>query len=108
MVQELPERLAFPGDAGLCPLARAPRRAGNRLLDLQGRLGRGARVVDAYIDRTIALAAQPRHKPGAQNRGFSQSRLTEEDGQKLALHASCKLGDLLFATKEVSARLLGE
>jgi hypothetical protein len=45
-------------------------------------------VVDAHVDRAVALRAQARHEAGAQDRGLAQARLAEQHGQQLALHAA--------------------
>ncbi len=109
VVQEFPQRLAL----------RPPRRPGStrperpgvaRIACLICSAGSGASrdVVDAHVDRAIALAAQPRHEAGAQDRGLAEARLAEQHREELALHAPRELGDLLFAAEEVTARLLGE
>ncbi len=108
VVQELPERFAFDRHADLRPLAGALRRAKDGLLDLLGRRRRLGRIVEAHVDRAVALGPQPRHDPGTQDRGLAKPGLPEEDREQLALHAARELGHLLFAAVEIAARLLGE
>jgi hypothetical protein len=107
-MQKFPQRLALDRDAGLSPLAGAARRAGNRLLDLHCGLWGVAPVVDAHVDRAIALRAQARNEAGAQNGSLPETRLPEKHGQKFALYAPRKFGDLFFASEEVGARLFGK
>ena len=108
MVEELPQRLSGDGHARLRPLAGAPRRARDRLLDLLGGFGRVPAVVDAHIDRAIALCPQPRHETGAQDRGLAEAGLAEQHGEQLPLHAAREFRHLLFAAVEVGSGFLRE
>jgi hypothetical protein len=72
VVQELPERLAGRGDASLRPLPGVARGLQDRLLDLLARLRRVRGVGDADVDRAIAVAAQARNQPGAQDRRLAE------------------------------------
>src|SRR5436190_4320365 len=108
VVQELPERFARFGDADLRPLARRLRRTEDRLLDLLGRRRRFRRIIDPHVDRTVTIGPQPRDDAGAQDRGLAQARLPEQDREELALYATAEFSDLLLATVEISACLLGE
>ena len=108
MMQKLPQRFALLRDAGLSPLARVARGLQNGALDLLRGLRRLAAVVDAHINRAIALSAQTRHQTGAQNRGFAETRLAEQDGQQLALHAARQLRNFLLPSVEILPGLFGE
>ena len=108
VVQELPQRLAGFGDAGLGPLAGVARGLQDRLLDLLAGLGRVGGVGDADVNRAIAVPAQARHEPGAQDRRLAEPGLAEQHGEELALHAARELGDFLVAAVEEVARGLGE
>ena len=108
VVQEFPERFATDGDTRLRPSAGRLRRPEDGALDLLGRCRRVARIVDAHIHRAIALGPQPRHDPRAQDGSLTESRLSEEDGEQLALHAAAEFGDLLLAPVEVLSGFLGE
>ena len=108
MMQKFPQRLALDRDAYLGPLTRAARRLSDRLFDLHGRLRSLARVIDAHIDRAVALRAQARDEAGAQDGSFAEARLAEEHGQEFALHPARKFRDLILAPVEVGARLFRE
>ena len=106
MVQELPQRLALDRRAGARPVPRLGGHLEDGLLDLLGRRRRVGRVVDADVDRAEALAAQPRHQAGAQQRGLAEAGLAEQDGQQLALHAPREFRGLVVAAVEIGARVL--
>ena len=106
MVQELPERLALDGAAGLRPLARVAGRPEDRLLDLFRRRRGFRRIVDAHVHRAIAFRSQPRHDSGAQDGRLAEARLPEQDREQLALHAPAELGDLFLAAMEIAACFL--
>jgi len=108
VVQKLPQRFARFRDADLRPVAGRPRRTEDRLLDLLGRRWRFPRIVEPHIDRAIALGPQSRDDARAQDRRLAQARLAEQDREQFALHTTAELGNLLLATVEVGARLLGE
>ena len=108
MVQELPQRFAGHGDAGLRPLAGLLGGAEDRGLDLFGRRGRITRIIDAHIHRAIAHRPETRHDACADDRRLAQSRLPEQYGERLALHAPGELGHFVLAAVEVRARLFGE
>ncbi len=108
MVQELPQGLALDGDTHLGPLAGEPGAARDRFLDLLRGLGRVAAVVDAHVNRAVALAAQARHEARAQDRGLAEARLAKQYRQELALHAAGELSDLRLAAIEILACLLSE
>ena len=108
VVEKFPERLAGLGDAGLRPVSGGRGRAQDGLFDLLGGRRGFAAVVEPHIHGAIALGPEPRHETGAEDGGFSEARLAEEDGEELALHASPEFGDLLVAPVEIGARLLGE
>jgi hypothetical protein len=107
VVQELPQRFALHCGTDLGPMAG---HAGfvDGLFDLLRGFGRSLGIVDAHVHRAIALGAQPRHQPGAQDGGLAQAGLAEQHCQQFALHAARQLGDFLVAAVEVSASVLGE
>ena len=107
VVQELPQRLALDRGARAAPVAGLGRGLEDRLLDLLGRRRRISRVVHPHVHRAEALAAQPRHEPGAQQRGLAEAGLPEQHGEVLALDATREFGGFLIAAVEVAARLLG-
>jgi hypothetical protein len=108
VVQELPQRLALLGRAGARPGTGGARGPEHGLLDLVGGRQRGRAVIDADIDRAVALLAEPRHHARVEDRGLAEAGLAEEHRQQLALHAARELADLLFAAVELAAGLLGE
>ena len=83
-------------------------RATDGLFDLLGRLRGFLAVVDAHVDRAVALAAQTRHQSGTQNRSLAQTRLTEQHREQLALHPASEFGDLFVPPKEEGTGLLRE
>jgi hypothetical protein len=108
VVQELPERLAFHGGAGLGPRSRGLGRKEKRALDLLGG-GRGPGViVEPHVDRAVSLGPQPRDEAGLEDGRLAEARLAEEDREELALHPPAELRDLLVAAVEETAGLLGE
>ena len=93
------------GDAGLRPLTGVARGLQDGLLDLLAGLRRIGGVVDANIDRTVAVPAQARHEARAQDRGLAEAGLAEQHREELALHAARELGDFLLAAVEDSSRV---
>ena len=107
VMQEFPQRFAVDRRPRPGPTAHRYGRAQDRLLDLFRGLGRG-RVVDAHVDRAVALLPQARDDAGVEDRSLAEPGLSEQDRQQLALHAAGEFGDLLVAAVEEAARLFGE
>src|SRR5947207_15206866 len=108
MVEELPQRLSGRCDADLGPLPGLLRRTEDRGLDLLGGWRGLARIVDAHVHGAVTHRPEPRNDAGAQDRGLAETRLAEQQGKRLALHAPDELRDLILAAVEVRARLFAE
>ena len=65
-------------------------------------------MIEAQVEREKIGVAEYREGAGLEQRGFAETRLAEEDGERLAADEPDEFLGLLFAPKEKRPRVLGK